>query len=329
MKYKSIIITQKGSPDVLKIVENERRLPQKGELLIKIEAAGVGRTDVAMRYGYYPFAPKIPFVPGYEVIGTVVEVGEGITQLAVGDCVAALTVYGGYSEYIYVPAAECVPVPPSLDPATAVALILNYVTAYQMLHRTANVKTCDKVLITGASGGVGTALLQLGQLVGLKMFATASRKNHDILAQYGAAAIDYKMEDFVAAIQTAEPDGLDFVFDGVGGKNIQRAVHVLGKGGMLVEYGYPGFIGMLKGMVNLQLHHWLPNGRRAHFYGITAQYRKDKRPFLQDLSILFELLAQNKIKPLIAHKLPILEAKKANELLEKGNVRGKIVLLAA
>ena len=328
MKYRSVLLTKRGPPEVLVVVENELREPAPGEARIKVLAAGVGLTDVAMRYGYYPYAPKIPFVPGYDMVGVVDAVGQGVSSVAVGDRVAALTVHGGYAETIYLGQEHLVPVPGSLDPAEAVALVLNYTTAYQMLHRSAQVKTGDKVLVTGASGGVGTALLQLGKLADLRTYGTTSRSNHGILAELGAIPIDYEAQDFVEVIRAAEPDGLDSVFDGIGGDYIGRGFTVLRRGGKLVEYGYPGFLGMLLEYGIVLLLGALPNGKSGYFYGITALYRKDKQPFLEDLPVLFKLLGGGKLKPVIADRLPILEAAKANEILERGGVRGKIVLLA-
>jgi NADPH:quinone reductase-like Zn-dependent oxidoreductase len=328
MKYKSVVITKKGSPEVLKVIENEFRAPLSGETRIKVLATGVGRTDVVMRYGYYPFAPKIPFAPGYEIIGVVDAVGEGVSQVAVDDRVAALTVYGGYAEYIFLNEEHLVHAPVTLDPAEAVALILNYVTAYQMLHRFAKVEAGNKVLITGANGGVGTALLQLGKLASLTMYATASRSKQDLLMEHGAIPIDYTTQDFVDVIHKAEPNGIDFVLDGIGGNYIPRAFQVLRRGGKLVEYGNSGFVALLLDLLKLQILNWFPNGKSGEFYGITGIYRKDKQPFLEDLPILFNLLQEGKLKPIISAKFPILEAAKANELLESRKVNGKIVLLA-
>jgi len=328
MKYRSVIITRKGSPEVLKVVENDLRAPLAGEARIRILATGVGRTDVIMRRGYYPYAPRIPFAPGYEIIGVVDAVGEGVSSVAVADQVAALTVYGGYAEYIYLPEEKLTRVPPGLDPAEAVTLILNYVTAYQMLHRSAKVKPGDKVLVTGANGGVGTALLQLGRLAELKVYGTASKTNHKLLIEQGAIPIDYRTQDFVQVIRAAEPGGLDFVIEGVGGSYIRRGFAVLRRGGKLVEYANTGFLALLRGLAILQIMNWLPNGKSGQFYGITALYRKDRRPFMEDLPVLFSLLQQKKLKPIIAQKFPILEAAKANELLESGKANGKIVLLA-
>lgn len=328
MKYKSVVITKKGSPEVLKVIENEFRAPRSGEARIKILATGVGRTDVVMRYGFYPFAPRIPFAPGYEIIGVVDAIGQGVSRVAVGDRVAAITVYGGYSEYIFLNEDHLVHVPATLDPAEAVSLILNYVTAYQMLHRFAKVQAGGKILITGANGGVGTALLQLGKLANLTMYATASRNNHDLLVEHGAIPIDYHSQDFVDVIHEAEPNGIDFVLEGIGGNHIPRAFKVLRRGGKLVEYGNSGFIALLLDLVKLQMLTWFSNGKSSEFYGITGIYRKDKQPFMADLPVLFNLLQEGKLKPIIAAKFPILEAAKANELLESRKVNGKIVLLA-
>ena len=331
MKYKSVIVTRKGSPEVLKIVENDLHAPLAGEVRIKILATSVGRTDIGYRKGELSFAPKIPFVPGYEILGVVDAVGEGVTNVAVGDRVAALIGHGGYSEYIYLGKEHLVHVPANLDPAEAVTLILNYVSAYQMLHRSVQVKAGDKVLIIGASGGVGTAMLQLGKLADLRMYGTASLSKHNILTELGAIPIDYHTQDLVDVIHRAEPNGLDFVFDGVGGEYGKIGLEVLGKGGKLVEYspapGGPGAIALLGWLmiVNLLM---LPNRKSIKGYGISALYRMNKQPFMDDLAVLFNLLEEGKIKPIIAKKFPILEAAKANELLESGQVIGNIVLLA-
>jgi NADPH:quinone reductase-like Zn-dependent oxidoreductase len=331
MKYKSVIVTRKGSPDVLKVIENDLRAPLAGEVRIKILATTVGRTDIGYRHGDLAFAPKIPFVPGYVILGIVDAVGEGVTNVVPGDRVAALIGHGGYTEYIYLGKEHLVHVPTILDTAEAVTLILNYASAYQMLHRIAKVKAGDKVLIIGASGGVGTALLQLGKLANLKMYGTASPSKHNILTELGAKPIDYHTEDLVEVIHRAEPNGLDFVFDGVGGEYGKFGLEVLGKGGKLVEYtpapGGPGAIALLGWLVLVNLL-MLPNRKSIKGFGISALYRTNKQPFIQDLPVLFKLLEECKIKPIIAKKFPILEAAKANELLESGQVIGNIVLLA-
>ena len=329
MTYKSIIATRRGGPEVLQVSENELRAPTAGEARVRVLAVGVGRTDINYRYGYSPFSPKIPFTPGYEIVGVVDAVGEGVTSVKVGDRVAALTGYGGYSEMVYLKQEHLVLVPPTLAPAEVATLVLNYVSAYQMLHRLAKVKAGDKVLLIGASGGVGTALLQLGKLAGLKMYATASPGKFAVLTAMGATLIDYRSQDFVAVIHQQEPGGLDFIFDGMGGENSTRGLAALRRGGKLVGYSAPVGLGaLLQGALKMIWINLQPNGKKVESYGITALYMRDKKPFMEDLPLLFKLLAEGKIKPVITTLLPLLEARKANELLESGQVTGNIVLLA-
>lgn len=329
MKYKSVLLTKKGSPEVLQVVENALRPPSDGEVQIKVLACGVGRTDVAMRYGYYPFAPKIPFVPGYQIVGVIEAVGTKVKQFKVGDRVASLTVYGGYSEYIYLEPQHLVKVPENVKAEEATLLILNYVTAYQMLKRVANVQKGDTILITGASGGVGTALLDLAKLEDLDVYALASKHKHETIEKMGAFPIDYKSADWVKLIKNKEFKGLDFVFDGIAKSYINKGFSLLKKGGKLVEFGYPSFLGMLSGLFKIMLLNSFPNGRNAELYGISGAYKKDKSTILYDLEKLLSLLKDKKIKPIISTRMPILEAAKANKLLESGSVSGNIVLLAS
>lgn len=335
MKYKRVIVTKRGGPEVFQIDKQDLRDPSPGEMRIKILAVPVCLPDVQARYGQSPFAPKTPFVPGYAIIGDVDAVGlekqpsdRSTACISIGDRVAALTVYGGYAEYIYLDKEQLIPVPAGLDPAEAAILILNYVVAYQTLHRSVRVKSGDKVLIIGASGGIGTAFLQLGQLVGLKMYGLASANKHSILAEYAATPIDYHTQDFVEVIRQAEPDGLDAVFDGIGGDYFERGLSVLGRGGIYVEYGNPlSFPALLRLLSKTLLLNLLPNGKTARLYG-TNLSRFGRHPFLEDWATLFELLAEGKIKPVIDCKYPILEAAQANARLESGQVVGNIVLLA-
>ena len=287
VRYQSVVVTRRGGPEALQVVESNLRAPSGGEARIRVLAAPVSQPDVEARYGRTPFAPRIPFVPGYAVIGVVDAVGEGVTRAAVGDRAAALTAYGGYAEYIYVPDKQLIPVPGTLDPAEAAPLILNYLVAYQALHRSAKVKAGDKVLIVGASGGTGTAFLQLGRLADLTRYGLASRRKHHVLAQYGATPIDYRSEDFVAVIRKAEPGGLDAVFDGIGGSYIRRSLSLLRRGGTFVGYANPGSLARTFRFLGwVILYNLLPNGRSATYYS-TGRSRLDSRPFLEDWAVLF------------------------------------------
>jgi len=328
MKYKSVIVTERGGPEVLQVVENDLRAPSSSQVRIKNLAVPVCLPDVEARYGRSPFRLKTPFVPGYAVVGIVDQVGEGVTSVAVGDRVGALTTIGGYAEYIFLGEKQLIPVPAALDPAEVAPLILNYIVAYQTLHRSAKVKAGDKVLIIGASGGIGTAFLQLGKLADLTLYGIASKSKHHILLEYGAEPIDYRAQDFVEVIRKSEPDGLDAVFDGIGGDYIKRSFSLLRHGGTFVGYANPFSLSrMFRFLGQIILYNLLPNRRSAKYYG-TGSSRIDRRPFLEDWAALFTLLEEGKIKPVIARKYPILEASQANELLESGQVVGNIVLVA-
>ncbi len=313
---------------MLQVVENDRRPPAADEVRVKVLAAPVCAPDVTSRYGQTPFPPKIPFVPGYAVVGIVDAVGRDVEQAAIGDQVAAITVYGGYGEAIYLREKELIPVPAGLDPAEAVTLILNYIVAYQTLHRTAKVNRGDKILIIGASGGIGTAYLQLGQLASLTMYGIASKNKHHILLEYGATPIDYRSQDFVEVIHQKEPKGLNAVFDGMGGEYLKRGFSVLKRGGVLVGYANPlGYARLFAFLGQMALLHLLPNGRSAKYYG-AGMFRFKRGMFMEDWATLFSLLEAGQIKPVIHQKFPILQAAEANALLESGRVIGNVVLVA-
>ena len=167
MKYRRIVVAQRGGPEVLRVVEEDLRPPAaRRNAPVRVLAAAVSLPDVEARDGRSPFPPKLPFTPGYAIVGEVDAIGAGVTQAKAGDRMAALTVYGGYAEYVFVAEKKLIPVPAELDPAEVVPLILNYIVAYQTLHRSAQVRPGQTALLIGASGGIGTAYLQLGRLPG-------------------------------------------------------------------------------------------------------------------------------------------------------------------
>jgi NADPH:quinone reductase-like Zn-dependent oxidoreductase len=293
-----------------------------------------------MRHGKYPPGmPSFPFTPGYDLVGIVETCGASVKERAIGDMVAALTQIGSYSQYICLSEREVVPVPEHVDPAEAVSLVLNYVTAYQMLHRIAHIKAKERILVHGAAGGVGTALLQLGSLLHLEIYGTASRAKQQLVSLLGATPIDYTSEDFVARIRQLSGDGVDAVFDAIGGRHLRRSFQTLRPGGRLVGYGFSlenlSSNGLLLAVLPtlLQVAYWsfLPNGKRVHFYSIAGGPLglKDRHPewFREDLTRLFELLAKGVIKPVIAARLPLEEASHAHELIEHAQIQGKLVLI--
>ncbi len=324
--YKSIVVTRRGGPEVLQVVEKEFREPEAGEARIRVLAAPVCQDDIGARVGNRPSVPKVPFVPGYSILGEVDAVSAGVTKVAVGDRVAALIQYGGYTEYIYLDEEKLVHVPLTVDPAQAAVLILNYLVAYQCLHRAVQVKPGDKVLIIGASGGVGTAILEIGRLAQLTMYGLASPSKHGALTELGAIPVDYHTQDFVQVIRQAEPEGIDFVFNGMAAEYFERALAVLRRGGVLVHYGGPeSMSGLLLLVGKLALYNLLPNGKSIKGYGT---HRVDIGLLKEDWTELFSMLEAGQIDPIIAARFPLLEAVRANELLESGQVTGNVVLLA-
>src|SRR5690242_8996255 len=237
VRYTRIVVTRYGGPDALVVVEDECPEPKDGEVRVRVQAAGVSLPDVMAGEGVHPETPAVPFTPGWDLVGVVDRVGAGVTGIEPGQIVGAMPIHGAYAELVCLPQRELVPVPPGLDPAEAVSLILNYITAYQMLHRSARVKPSQRVLIHGASGGVGTALLQLGRLAKLQMFGTCSARNAPAVCGLGATPIDYRKQDFVTEIHRLGSDGVDAVFDPIGGSHLWNSRRALRPGGRVVGYG--------------------------------------------------------------------------------------------
>jgi len=326
--YRAIQLKGKGGLDQLQEVEMPLEPPKAGQVRIRVRASGVGYTDITKRVGSYLFRPAFPFVEGYEVVGDVDAIGEGVTGFASGQRACALTVYGAWAEFFTREADDFVRVPDGLDDGEVVALILNYVTAYQMIHRKAEMRAGQTALVTGASGGVGTALLELLRVHGVRAIGAASRSHFDFVRGLGAEPIESRALPLDAALHQVVPEGVDAVFDGLGGRETAACVRAARRGGIVVGYGFMASRGGLdtaRSFARLFAGSRLA-GRRGTFYGITAMYRKDKRPFKEDLPKLFDLLGARKIQPRIAATLPLLAGREAERMLEAGGVRGKIVL---
>jgi NADPH:quinone reductase-like Zn-dependent oxidoreductase len=311
---------------------------------VKVLAAGVSLPDVLAREGVHPETPRVPYTPGWDLVGIVDQIGESVTGFELGQTIAAMPIYGCYAQYVCLPQRKSIPVTKGLEPAEAVAVVLNYITAYQMLHRSAQVKPGQRVLIHGASGGVGTALLQLGRLAGVEMYGTCSAQAAEVVKELGATPIDYRNSDFVQEIHRLTGDGVDAVFDGIGGDNLWRSRDALREGGCVVVYGFQAKLRggrMVSGMPNGRhpiresailgwyiLRNWFRPGRKSMMpYSIQWLMRLKRTWFRHDLLTLFELLQQKKTKPLIAERLPLCQARRAHELLGSGGVIGKIVLM--
>jgi NADPH2:quinone reductase len=344
MKHTRIIVTQYGGPDELWVVEEERPDPKAGEVRVRVLAAGVSLPDLMMREGIHPETPRLPFTPGWDLVGVVDRLGDGTSGIEPGQVVAALPITGAYADFFCLPHRELVPVPAGLDAAEAVSLVLNYVTAYQMLHRSAHARPGQRALIHGAAGGVGSALVQLGRLAGLEMYGTCSSGGAPAVSDLGAVPIDYRHQDFVEEIHRLTAGGVDVAFDGIGGTHMWRSRKALRAGGRVVVYGLTSSLHGGRLASGRARHRqrfrriavfglyiaagWLLPGRKR-VVPYSIQWLKRLRPaiFRQDLIELFGLLQQQKIKPRVAQRLPLAEARRAHELLGKGGVTGKLVLV--
>lgn len=340
MKSLRIIVRRLGGPEVLETLE-EAPEPAQSEVRVRVLAAGVSFADLLMREGIHPEKTLLPFTPGWDIVGVVEKTGEGVSQAMAGQMVAALPIHGGYAQHICLPPSELTPVPDGLDPAEAVSLVLNYITAYQMMHRLGRASRGQRVLIHGAAGGLGTALLQLGRLAGLEMYGTASLATQRIVSDLAATPIDYQRADFVEEIRRLTGEGVDVVFDGVGEANVWRSFQALRPGGRVIVYGFTSFLqqGQLEGGLRYRFRGitrpaWYalrallsPGRRRILPYSIQMLKRRKPAWFHEDLSVLLDRLRDRKIKPMIAERIPLREARRAQELLGRGSVKGKLVLV--
>lgn len=344
MKHRRIIITHYGGPEELRLVEEECPEPGRGEVRVRVLAAGVALPDVMMREGIHPETPRLPFTPGWDLVGVVDQLGSSISGIETGQIVAALPIHGAYAEFVCLPRRELVHVPSGLEAGEAVSLILSYVTAYQMMHRSVKVRPGQCGLIHGAAGGVGSALLQLGRLADLEMYGTCSARGSSAVIELGGFPIDYQHSDFVAEIHRLSSEGVDVVFDGIGGTHIWRSRQALRPGGRVVAYGLTSSLreGRLASGRSGKRHRFraiavfglyiaaswlLPGRKRVIPYSIQWLKRLRLAWFRQDLITLFDLLKQEQIKPIIAQRFPLIEARQAHELLGNGGVTGKIVLV--
>ena len=329
-----------GEPETLEVRQRQLPAPGAGEAMIRVEATGVSFAEQSMRRGLYPVGqPKFPFVPGYDLVGTVAALGPGVMGLAVGQRVAALTKIGGWADHVTLPAEELLPVPGDLDPAEVETLIVNGLTAWQMLHRQARVRRGQTILVHGASGGVGTTLVQLARHAGIRVIGTAAPRHHAALRELGVEPLDYNDPDLVGSVRTLAPGGVDAAFDHLGLPSAAHSFGLLAPGGALVCYGMinairdhtpamQAFAGLLS---RVTLWNLLPNHRRAAFYDLwgghlvrrTAFYRRART----DLAQILDLLAAGALTPQIAARLPLTQAAEAMRLAESRTVFGKVVLI--
>jgi NADPH:quinone reductase-like Zn-dependent oxidoreductase len=327
-KIKKVVITAFGDESKLTIVEDDIADPGDGEVQIAVEYTIVAGSDVNMRRGTYPFQKKAPLTPGYSVLGTVSINGTNCKRFKVGERVACLTKYDGQAERINQPERFLVAVPPQVDPKQAVALVLDWVTAYEMLRHSAHVKSGQRIFVHGLSGGVGIACLTLAKIEGAEVYGTASAGKHEALRALGAVPFDYANKKWLAATQ--ELGGVDAVFDPLGYESFDQSYAILKRGGILVGYGVnlPGLsqgprrsvLPMMVKLYSRNLAFW--TGKRATFFGVT----RTSKDYLPDLTQLFEWLKAGKISVPIKATFALDDIKAAHREYAGSNGMGSIVI---
>ncbi|WP_033345865.1 medium chain dehydrogenase/reductase family protein [Catenuloplanes japonicus] len=333
-----IVLPGTVEPTGLQVRTRTLPAPAAGRVTLRMEATGVSFAEQQMRRGKYYDQPAFPFVPGYDVVGTVIAAGPGVDPAMIGRRYAAVTKIGAWASELDLDAADLVGIPDGVDAAEAETVVVNGITAWQMLHRFAKVRRGGTIVVLGANGGVGSTLLQLARHAGITVIGTASPRHHDLVRALGATPVDYRDPHLYDRIRALAPDGVDGVFDHVGGPAILDSWKLLRRGGTLVSYGTAATkneagnsqLPVLALFARLFAWNWLPNGRSAYFYNFWAGNRRPavfRARLRDDLTQVLRLLADGHLTPQIAARMPLSEAAAALTLAESRTVAGKIVLV--
>jgi NADPH:quinone reductase-like Zn-dependent oxidoreductase len=338
LRNRVVQVRRFGEPDELEVVDAPLPTAGRGEVRVRVLASGVEYTDVVIRRHVYPqtIRRRPPFVLGYDVVGEIDQLGDGVHGFQIGERVADLTVLGSNAAYRTLRAGDLTRVPAGVDAAEAAALILSWTTAYQLLHRSAQVQQGQRVLVHGAAGAVGQALLALGKLAGLELWGTARGAHATLIRELGATPIDYQREDFARVL----PGGFDVVFDGIGEDGYRRSFAALKRGGLLCAYGYTAGVQARHHILSIliwiarvylwrRLLSWLPGGKGIRIYSINMMRAQHPAWFREDLERLFGLLATRAIRPRVAERISLDEVAEAHRRLEVGGLDGKLVLCPA
>ena len=345
MKTREIVIPGPVAPEGVQLRERELGGPGPGEVIVAMEATGVSFAEVQMLRGRYPGQPSFPFVPGYDLVGRVIEVGAGVDRSLTGRRVATMTETGGWSEYVILRAGELVSIPEDLDPCEVDTLIVNGVTAYKMLHRVARVRFGQTIVVHGAGGGVGTMLLQLAKLAGVRAIGTCRPSQRAAVEALGARVVDYTRGRVLADTRALAPGGVDAVFDHVGGDSLRTSFAMLRPGGTLVSYGSASTSGnkggsawapILRSMALAVLWNLRPGGRRMKVFDVWGRgsfgadriFRPGRfwRELRDDLGTLIDLMKSGELRAHVARRVPLADAGAALAEHRRGAFTGKIVL---
>lgn len=334
LRNRAIQLGRYGGPEELQVVEIPLPTAGPGEVRVRVLASGIEYTDVVIRRHLYPqtMNRRPPFVVGYGVVGEIDQLGAGVSGFSLGERVADMTVIGSNAAYRTLRALDLTAVPAGVDAAEAAALVLSWTTAYQLLHRSARIRTGQRALVHGAAGAVGQALLVLGRQAGIELWGTARSAQAALVRQLGATPIDCEHEDFTRVL----PGGFDAVFDGIGQGGYGPSLAALRRGGVLCAFGFtagvrPGrspfdILAWLARQYCQAAWSWITAGKRVHVYSINLMRARHPAWFREDLAQLFTLLASGAIRPRIAGRIAFAGVADAHRRLEAGGLEGKLVL---
>ena len=336
MNATEIVLPGTVEPEGLEVTTRELPDPRPDQAVVRVEATGVSFAEQQMRRGKYYDQPPFPFVPGYDLVGTIERLGDGGRDLTVGRRVAALTKTGAWADRVVLDTAELTPVPDGVDAAAAETVVVNGVTALRML-RTARVRSGETIVVLGAAGGVGSTLVQLARHRGIRMIGTAGPSAQERVRALGAIPVDYRNEDVPARVRELAPNGVAAVFDHIGGPGISDSWRMLARGGALISYGTASTrdvagnarVPVLKLLARLLAWNALPNGRRAKFFNLWAGARNRDRcraKLRRDLGEVLQLLQQGAIDAQIARRFALRDAGAALRCAEQGALVGKVIL---
>lgn len=344
MKTNEIVLPGNVEPAALQVRTRTLSPLAAGEVCVHVEAAGVSYAEVQMRFGRYPGQPAFPFVPGYDIVGRVIAVGPGDSADLVGRRIASLTGFGGWATHVVVRAADAFPAPEAADPAELVALVVNGLTAHRMLHRTAGVRSGQTIVVHGAGGGVGSLLVQLARLAGIRVIGTCNARQKADLEALGVLAVDYRKDDVAAEVRRWAPEGVAAVFDHVGGESLRASFRMLAPGGTLVSYGAASSKGdtgspwwpILRHTLQLALWNLRP-GRHTEMFDLWGRSDFDQNHALRPdrfraglartFEALFALHASGQLQASVARTFPLRDAGAAIRAHEAGGFVGKLVLV--
>ena len=329
---------KRGGTEVLKVREAPDPQPGANELRVRVSASGLNFADIMARLGLYPAAPKPPCVLGYEISGTIDQLGPHVQGFSVGDRVVAMTPFGGHADTVCVTSNRAVKLPKEVSFEAAASLPVNYLTAHQLIKRMANVQPGETILVHMAAGGVGLALLQFSQMVGgIRVIGTASASKHEILRHHGCDyPIDYRTKDYVSEVRRiTNGKGVDAVFDALGGVDWKRGYDLLRPSGRLLAYGFANLNSGGKRRI-LQMVRQLVGMPRFNPLKLMNQNRTVSglvlsglpgEPLIEDLKTLIEFCRAGKLKPVVDSRYPFSRVAEAHQRMEQRMNIGKILLM--